>query len=109
QEPAHGEGVRALALIAQEISTHTPLNQEGGMRVERRTHGDHILAHRGYQVTVRDNGAAHDIAMTGCELRQAVQKNIDVVAAMVMEAGKGVVHDGETLRAPRMRRQVFDI
>ena len=79
------------------------------MRVQRRAEGRHILAHCGNQRAVRDNGSAHDIPVTRSEFGEAVQENIDVVAAMVVKSGKGVIHDGEAFSAARVPRQMLDV
>ena len=53
QEAAHRQRIGALALVAQEIRAHAPLNQECGVRVERRADRDEVLAHRGDQFLAR--------------------------------------------------------
>ena len=57
----------------------------------------------------RDDRAAHHIAVARGVLGQAVQKDIDVVSAVVVKAGKGVVEHRQSAGAPRMRGQVLDV
>ena len=45
EKAAHRHGIGALPLVAQEIGAHPALNQERGMRVERRAERDDVLAH----------------------------------------------------------------
>jgi hypothetical protein len=41
--------VGALPLVAQKIRAHAALDQKGRVRIERRAHGHHVLAHPGNQ------------------------------------------------------------
>jgi len=77
--------------------------------IERRTHRHDVLAHLADQLAARDDGAAHHVAVARGVLRQAMQENVDVVGAVVMKAGKGIVEHRERAGAPRMRGQMFDV
>ena len=79
------------------------------MRIERGSHRHQVLAHGLDEASVRDDGAAHDIAMARRVLGQAVQEHVHVEAAMVVKTRERVVHDGEAPRAPRMRGQMRDV
>jgi len=94
----------ALCLVAHEIGLQSPQDQERGVRVERATQGAEIGTHGADQLGARDDGPAHDIAGAGGVLGQAVNEHVHIVVAVLVEAGKGVVHDGE--RARRMARRV---
>jgi hypothetical protein len=52
---------------------------------------------------------APPIAVSGGVLGEAVQKDVDVEASVVVKARKRIVHHGETTAAPRMARQVLDV
>ena len=47
--------------------------------------------------------------MPGGVLGQAVQEDIDVVAAVVVKAGKGVVHHGQSSCRARVQGQMLDV
>ncbi len=79
------------------------------MRIQGRAHGYDVLAHGPDQFAARDDGAAHDIAVSGGVFRQAVQKDVDVVGAMVVKAREGIIEHGEGAGAARMAGQMADI
>ena len=57
----------------------------------------------------RDDRPAHHVAVPGGVLGQAVQKDVDVEASVVVKARERIVHDGESTRAARMQGQMLDV
>ena len=87
---AHGAG--ALGGVANEIGLEPALNQKCRVWVQCDTHSAEVGAQQADQLGARNGCAAHDVAGAGGVLGKAVNENIDIELAVLMEAGEGVVH-----------------
>src|SRR6185295_19696851 len=77
--------VGGLLAIAQKIRLETAQDEEGRMRIEKRAEGDEVFAHHLDQLGPRYHRATHDVTVSRCVLRQAVNEEIDLVLAMTMK------------------------
>src|SRR5712671_1758667 len=81
QEFGNPLGAGRLFAVADEISLQATLHQESRVRIEHRAEQREIAPHPADELRAANDGAAHDIAVPGRELRQAVQVQVDVIPA----------------------------
>src|SRR6185312_5528592 len=81
----------ALRLIAHEVGLQAAQNEERRVRVERAADYTEVGAQAANQLASPDDGATHDVPGAGGVLGQAVDIQVDVVFAMLVESGKRVV------------------
>jgi hypothetical protein len=109
EEQRNAHRARRLRLVAQVIGLHAAHHQERRVRVQQCAEQDAFAADRPDQLGATDDGARHDVAVSGGVLGQAVQVQVDVVLAVVVETGEGIIERGQRAVGMRELRDAGDV
>ena len=101
--------IGALGVPAHEIRLQAPQDQERRVRIERRTQRREIVPQRVDEFGTADDRAAHDVAVAGRVLGQAVGVQVHVELAVVVQPAERVVEQRERAVAARDRSDAPDV
>ena len=94
--------VKELVEAFQQATLDQPLC----MRIERAAEMGELRTQLRDQVGGADRRATHHVAVAGCVFGEAVQEQVDVGIAVLVEAGQRVVEHRERAMRPRLARDV---
>src|SRR6185312_16974683 len=94
---------------AHEVGLQAAQNEKRRVRVERAPDYTEVGAQAANQLASPDDGATHDVPGAGGVLGQAVDIQVDVVLAVLVESGERVVQQGQRSGALRQTGQCGEV